>query len=139
MPAAAFGRRGVTDESIARRRLALVGEAREAPAPPRHPPRLAETSATVAPASAHRRKSMLVAYFCWLALGLVSGHRFYLGHPVTAICQALLWSASWLALRSELYLAFIPMMFGFIWIVADAAAIPEMVKRANWGEAAERL
>lgn len=52
------------------------------------------------------------AYLLWFFLWFVSGHRFYLGRPVSAILQILS------------YFVFI----GFIWVLIDAFLIPEMIR-----------
>ena len=53
-----------------------------------------------------------VAYLLWLFLGIFSGHRFYLGRPVSAVLQIL----SYLIL------------IGFIWLLIDAFLIPGMIR-----------
>lgn len=53
-----------------------------------------------------------VAYVLWFFLWWVSGHRFYLGRPGTAILQIL----SYLIL------------IGFIWALIDAFLIPGMIR-----------
>jgi TM2 domain-containing membrane protein YozV len=52
------------------------------------------------------------AYLLWFFLWFVSGHRFYLGRPVSAILQILS------------YFIFV----GFIWVLVDAFLIPEMIR-----------
>ena len=56
--------------------------------------------------------SIGAAYLLWLFLGIVSGHRFYLGHPGSAI------------LRIMSYFVFV----GFLWIIVDAFLIPSMIR-----------
>lgn len=53
-----------------------------------------------------------VAYLLWLFLWWVSGHRFYLGRPGTAILQILSYF----------------ILVGFIWVLIDAFLIPEMIQ-----------
>lgn len=53
-----------------------------------------------------------VAYLLWFFLGLLSGHRFYLGRPVTAILQILSYF----------------ILIGFIWWVIDGFLIPGMIR-----------
>jgi TM2 domain-containing membrane protein YozV len=53
------------------------------------------------------------AYLLWMALWLVSGHRFYLGRPVSAVLQI----ASYFVL------------IGFIWLVVDGFLIPRMIRQ----------
>jgi TM2 domain-containing membrane protein YozV len=57
--------------------------------------------------------SMGVAYLLWLFLWWVSGHRFYLGKPGTALLQI----ASYFIL------------VGFLWVLIDAFVIPDMVRQ----------
>lgn len=54
-----------------------------------------------------------VAYLLWFFLGLLSGHRFYLGRPVTAILQILSYF----------------ILIGFIWWVIDGFLIPGMIRK----------
>lgn len=63
-----------------------------------------------------------VAYLLWLFLGFLSGHRFYLGRPGTAILQIL----SYLVL------------VGFIWLLIDAFLIPGMIRERR-NEIRQRL
>jgi len=58
-------------------------------------------------------KSVGTAYLLWLFLWFVSGHRFYLGRPGTAILQILSYF----------------ILVGFIWLLADAFLIPGMIQR----------
>ncbi|HEX8417353.1 MAG TPA: TM2 domain-containing protein [Methylobacterium sp.] len=64
----------------------------------------------------------VVAYALWFFLGFLSGHRFYLGRPGTAILQVL----SFLIL------------IGFVWLLIDAFLIPGMI-RGKQNELRERL
>lgn len=66
--------------------------------------------------------NVVVAYALWFFLGFLSGHRFYLGRPGTAILQVL----SFLIL------------IGFVWLLVDAFLIPGMI-RAKQNELRERL
>jgi len=56
--------------------------------------------------------SVVVAYMLWLFLSFVSGHRFYLGRPGTAILQILSYF----------------ILIGIIWWVIDAFLIPGMIR-----------
>lgn len=56
--------------------------------------------------------STAVAYLLWFFLGWVSGHRFYLGRPGTAILQILSYF----------------IVIGVIWWVIDAFLIPDMIR-----------
>lgn len=52
------------------------------------------------------------AYLLWFFLWFVSGHRFYLGRPGTAILQILSYF----------------ILVGFIWVLIDAFLIPGMIR-----------
>jgi TM2 domain-containing membrane protein YozV len=56
--------------------------------------------------------SVAAAYLLWIFLGFVSGHRFYLGRPLTALLQALLNF----------------LVVGWIWTVIDLFLIPGMIR-----------
>jgi TM2 domain-containing membrane protein YozV len=56
--------------------------------------------------------STAVAYLLWFFLWFVSGHRFYLGRPGTAILQILSYF----------------ILVGFIWVLVDAFLIPGMIR-----------
>lgn len=61
-------------------------------------------------------KSTGAAYLLWFFLFFVSGHRFYLGRPGTALLQI----ASYFVL------------IGFVWWVIDAFLIPGMVQQQKY-------
>ena len=52
------------------------------------------------------------AYLLWFFLWFVSGHRFYLGRPGTAILQILSYF----------------ILIGFIWLLIDAFLSPSMIR-----------
>jgi TM2 domain-containing membrane protein YozV len=54
-----------------------------------------------------------VAYLLWFFTWWVSGHRFYLGRPGTAILQILSYF----------------ILVGFIWVLIDAFLIPDMIQQ----------
>ena len=56
--------------------------------------------------------STAVAYLFWFFLWFVSGHRFYLGRPGTAILQILSYF----------------ILIGFVWVLIDAFLIPGMIR-----------
>ena len=60
---------------------------------------------------ANEGPSLVVAYLLWLFLFFLSGHRFYLGRPRSAILQVLS----------------LLLVFGFVWWFMDLFAIPGMV------------
>lgn len=53
-----------------------------------------------------------VAYLLWFFLGIISGHRFYLGRPGSAVLQILSYFV----------------LVGFVWILIDAFLIPGMIR-----------
>ncbi|WP_201791904.1 TM2 domain-containing protein [Sphingopyxis witflariensis] len=57
--------------------------------------------------------STAIAYLLWLFLWFVSGHRFYLGRPASAILQILSYF----------------ILVGFIWVLIDAFLIPDMLRK----------
>lgn len=67
-------------------------------------------------------KSVAVAYLLWLFLWFVSGHRFYLSRPGSAILQILTYF----------------ILIGFIWLLVDAFLIPGMVQKQK-GEVRQKL
>lgn len=58
-------------------------------------------------------KSVGAAYLLWFFLWFVSGHRFYLGRPGTAVLQILSYF----------------ILIGFVWLLVDAFLIPGMVQK----------
>lgn len=56
-----------------------------------------------------------VAYLMWFFLGIVSGHRWYLGRPATAILQILTFF----------------ILIGFVWLLIDGFLIPGMIRTKN--------
>lgn len=56
--------------------------------------------------------SVGLAYVFWLFLGFLSGHRFYLGRPISAIVQIISYF----------------IVIGFIWLILDLFLIPGMVR-----------
>lgn len=64
---------------------------------------------------ANEGRTVLVAYLLWLFLGFLSGHRFYLHRPGTAIAQILLNC----------------IVIGFVWVLVDVFLIPGMVRNEN--------
>lgn len=121
MTNAAFGRKGsIHGAALAERRAAFLAAERA-----RSHPASASTPAFV------REKSMGTAYLLWFFLGGLSGHRFYLGFPVSGVFQAALWPLGWALLVSGSLLTFVVMAGGGLWILADAFLIPGLQKEAN--------
>jgi len=61
---------------------------------------------------ANEAPSVAIAYLLWLFLWFLSGHRFYLGRPGTAILQILSFF----------------IIIGFVWWIIDAFLIPGMIR-----------
>lgn len=55
------------------------------------------------------------AYLLWFFLGLLSGHRFFLGRSGSAILQILSYFV----------------LIGFVWYIIDAFKIPGMIREKN--------
>lgn len=68
-------------------------------------------------------KSTGTAFLLWFLTWYVSGHRFYLGRPGTAILQILSYFV----------------LVGFIWILIDAFLIPGMIRDHNDRERARLI
>lgn len=66
--------------------------------------------------------STAIAYLLWFFLWFVSGHRFYLGRPGSAILQILSYF----------------ILVGFIWALIDAFLIPGMLRERR-GEMRQQL
>lgn len=76
-------------------------------------------------------KSLGTAYVLWFFLGGLSVHRFYLGHPLSAIAQVCLWYVSLMFVMAGFGLALITLIAGGLWLLADAFVIPTLVRGAN--------
>lgn len=59
--------------------------------------------------------SVGVAYLLWFFFGLLGGHRFYLGRPLSAVLQIVL----------NLVIV------GFVWVLIDAFLIPGMIRSSQ--------
>ncbi len=66
--------------------------------------------------------STAIAYVLWFFLWFVSGHRFYLGRPASAILQIV---------------SFV-VLIGFVWVIIDAFLIPGMLRERR-AEMRQRL
>lgn len=66
--------------------------------------------------------STAIAYLLWFFLWFVSGHRFYLGRPASAILQILSYF----------------ILIGFIWVLIDAFLLPGMLREKR-AEMRQRL
>ncbi len=83
-----------------------------APAPAGKPGLSTEQQMLIEQRVTNEGPSAGVAYLLWLFVGLLSGHRFYLGRPGTALLQILSYF----------------ILIGFVWWLIDAFLIPEMLR-----------
>lgn len=75
------------------------------------------------------QKSTGTAYLLWFFLGGLSAHRFYLNRPGTAILQLSLW---WISLvLCWVLIGFLIVWIPILWILIDAALIPQWVREHN--------
>lgn len=70
---------------------------------------------------ANARKSTGAAYVIWFFLGILGGHRFYLGRNGSACVMLVLWLIGWVTF-------FIPWIVTGIWCLVDAFLIPGMIQ-----------
>lgn len=71
---------------------------------------------------ANARKSTGAAYLIWFFLGMLGGHRFYLGRTGTAAIMLVLSLLGWVTF-------FIPWIILGIWCLIDAFLIPGMIRQ----------
>ncbi|MFD1954339.1 TM2 domain-containing protein [Paenibacillus thailandensis] len=67
----------------------------------------------------HRGKNMVIAYVLWYFLGILGGHRFYMGRIGSAVAQLIL------------SLTVIGLIVTSIWWIVDAFLLHTMVKDKN--------
>ena len=70
---------------------------------------------------ANARKSTGAAYVIWFFLGMLGGHRFYLGRNGSACVMLVFWLIGWVTF-------FIPWIVTGIWCLVDAFLIPGMIQ-----------
>jgi len=75
------------------------------------------------------KKSPLVAYLLWFFLGMLGGHRFYLGRIGSAVAILLLTIASWIL--TFVAIGLVLLLIPGIWVLVDAFLIPGMVRDFN--------
>lgn len=74
------------------------------------------------------KKQVLVAYLFWFFLGMLGGHRFYIGLKGSGTAILLLTVlAVFLTAAGGLLLIIIPA----VWVLVDAILIPGMIQRHN--------
>ena len=71
-------------------------------------------------------KSTGAAYLIWLFLGMLGGHRFYLGRTGSAVAQLLMFIIGWVTAIIGVGL-FILGILG-LWVLVDAFLIPGMIQ-----------
>lgn len=71
-------------------------------------------------------KSTGAAYLIWLFLGMLGGHRFYLGRTGSAVTQLLMFIIGWVTAIIGVGL-FILGILG-LWVLVDAFLIPGMIQ-----------
>lgn len=74
-------------------------------------------------------KSVGVAYAFALLLGEFGAHRFYLGRPVSAIIQMVLWLSGLATVW--ILIGFITLVPAVIWWIIDLCILPGMVRNEN--------
>lgn len=78
-----------------------------------------------------REKSMGVAYLLWFLFCQLGVHRFYAGATQSAVIQASLFVVGWMMVASGMLVAFVAVVVGAIWALADAFMIPGLIREAN--------
>lgn len=78
-----------------------------------------------------REKSMGVAYLLWFFFCQLGVHRFYVGATSSAVIQASLFVVGWMMVLSGISAAFLAVVVGAIWALADAFMIPGLIREAN--------
>lgn len=76
-----------------------------------------------------RRKSAVVAYLLWFFLWFLSGHRFYVGKPLSAILQLVLHAVGWST--TFILIGWPILAIWAVWWVVDALLIPGWVSDRN--------
>lgn len=84
---------------------------------------------------------MLAAYCLWFGLGLLGGHRFYLGRPVSAVAMAALSIGGVALATSSPPVAGLMILVVLFWWVIDLLFIPRFVRRSRpvIGSVAEKI
>lgn len=75
-------------------------------------------------------KSLVAAYVIWFFFGAISGHRFYLGFPVSGVIQASLWFVSWMLIMGGFFGAVLSLGIAGMWTLTDAFLIPGLHRQA---------
>lgn len=149
MTARTFGRKGMSDGgAVSSRRAAFLGEERARaeraaetdvfPAPVRpvfadagQAAEIDETPRRAPVFGALHARSLTRAYVLWLLFGMIGGHRFYLGRPITGGMQAILFVAALALVVGEYYVASAGLMLSTLWMVADGFQIKRMHQQVN--------
>lgn len=130
--AAAFGRKGQTSASseMDRRREAFIAAERARRAQKGHRDAPVERDQPE-PGRPGPHKSVGTAYILWFVLGAFSGHRFYLGKASIGFAQICLRLVGALMFLSGETLGLYLIAAAFLWWIADAVMLPDMVRKAN--------
>lgn len=104
------------------------------PVPPRPAPSTVDPHIErVVMAELAHEKSMPIAYLCWITLGMVGAHRFYLRRPVTGAAMLALMLLMLVLIATIIGAPLAAPLFGILmlWVLVDAALIPGWVRRIN--------
>ncbi len=75
------------------------------------------------------KKSIAVAYLCWLLLGLCGAHRFYMGKWFTAMVMLAMTMFSFVMML--ILVGYFTIAVPAIWALVDALLIPGWVRSHN--------
>lgn len=76
-------------------------------------------------------KSVSTAYILWFVTGAFSGHRFYIGSASIGFAQICLRLVGALMFLSGDGFGLYLLATAFLWLLADAVMLPELVRKAN--------
>lgn len=148
MQSASFGRKGLPDTDLARRRAAFIAAERarmagsgESPSVGFGEPGGAPVTMPVPPLY-RPAKSLALAYILWFFACQLGAHRFYLGAWRSAAIQLGTWLGSWLVVlagtTSEslalMGLGLLGLLGWIVWMIADLFLIPGLRAKANSGQ-----
>lgn len=83
------------------------------------------------PSRPYAQKSVSTAYILWFVTGAFSGHRFYLGSMSIAFAQICLRLVGIMMFMSGDGFGLYLIAAAFVWLLVDAALLPDMVRKAN--------
>ena len=88
----------------------------------------AHSSETIGYHKPTAKRSMTTAYLCWLVLGQISMHRFYIGARESALYQVSLFVGGLIAFFVHAPLGLALLAGWVIWIFADLFLIPGLLR-----------